>query len=445
MSILRSTILLVASLTCVGGFAQAYDARIDSYVGLKYPCDGVVTPVLRIQNMGTTTMSTCVVETWKNGALNNTFNWILAVPAVTGAYRQPAMPTIPVSPGDELEFRIITVNTQPDEVATGNVLVNDVDGTSDFSNNYQVQVEVLTDNNPTETTWKIVDDLGVAVAQGGPYSTANAVQQQVVTLPASDCLALRVADSGGNGMNAGTAGRVKVIGGGADVITVNGGDFTSASEKGLRTGGDPCLPTQLTTTADPVISCGATGLLMNGTNTISATAVPGANKYQFRFRRGSYNRSIAWPTRSFQLYKWATKPLLPGKTYNVDVRVSFDNGATWCPYGPICTIATAVAIDPIDDQRMLDEITGEEITVELFPNPSDGSHFNLHLTGVVDDAVVQMEIVDAMGRLVEAHVFTAMEDGVLGVDLRSPLTNGLYIVRFTFEDGEVQTRRLSVQ
>ncbi len=444
MSILKPSALLAATLTCIAGVAQTYDARIDSYVGLKYPCDGMVTPVLRIQNMGTETMSTCVVETWKNGLVDNTFNWILAIPAVTGAYRQPAMPTIAASPGDELEFHILTVNTQPDEVAAGNILGSDVDGTSDYSSNYQVQVEVLTDNNPAETTWKIVNDLGVAVAQGGPYSTANAIQQQVVTLPASDCLALRVADSGGNGMNAGAAGQVKVIGGGAAVITVNGGDFTSAFEDGLRTGIDPCLPTQLTTTADPVISCGATGLLMNGTNTISATAVPGANKYQFRFRRGSYNRSIAWPTRSFQLYKWHTKPLLAGKTYTVDVRASFDNGLTWCPYGPLCTIATAVAFDPIEDQRMLDESPEEVATVELFPNPSDGSHFDLRLTGAGDE-VVQMEIVDAMGRIVNARAFTASESEVLGVSLREPLTVGLYIVRFTLGNGEVLTRRLSVQ
>jgi hypothetical protein len=60
-----SVLLLSSSVATI---AQTnYDARILEYTGLKYPCAGGATPVVRIKNIGTQTMSGCVVETWKNG------------------------------------------------------------------------------------------------------------------------------------------------------------------------------------------------------------------------------------------------------------------------------------------------------------------------------------------------------------------------------------------
>lgn len=434
----------MATLACAQLSAQTYDARIDSYVGLTYPCNGLVTPVLRIQNMGSATMSTCVVETWKNGLVDNSFNWILGVPAVTGAFRQPAMPTIAVVPGDQLEFRIISVNTQPDEVALGNILPKAVDGTSQFSNNYLVKVEVLTDNAPGETTWKIVDDLGNALAQGGPYADPGTSYEQWATLPASDCLSLRVADSGGDGMaDRAVAGHVKVFGGGNAIITVNGDDFASSYEEGLRTGGDPCAPTQLTTAADPVISCGATGLLLDGSSVIAATEVPGANKYQFRFRRGSYSRLIALNGRSFALTTWRTKPLRTGKTYDVDVRASFNGGLTWCPFGPVCQITTANAMDGGNEQR-LEELVAAPPTVRVFPNPSDGSRIEVQVEGAPEGGAT-LEIVDAVGRTLHRASFDPSAGAVIDQARLGPLRSGLYLVRCTFATGDTVNERLLVR
>jgi predicted RNA-binding protein with TRAM domain len=436
-------LLIPIALSSLHAGAQTYDARIDSYVGLDYACNGLVTPVLRIQNMGSATMSTCVVETWKNGLVDNSFNWILAVPALTGAYRQPAMPTIPVAPGDQLEFRIITVNTQPDEVATGNILTKNVDGSSQYSNNNLVKVEVLTDDNPGETTWTIVDDLGNALAQGGPYTDPGTTYEQWASLPASDCLALRVADSGGDGMaQRSVPGHVKVIGGGATILTVNGDDFAGTYEEGLRTGSDPCAPTQLTVAADPFVSCGATGLLLDGTSVIAATEVPGANKYQFRFRRGSYTRYIAVTTRSFALTKWRTKPLRTGKTYDVDVRASFDSGSTWCPFGPVCQITTAVAADAGNEQRMAGQDGAP--TLRLFPNPCDGSRIQFRMEEA-PEGIATIGIMDAMGRALFQRTLEVGQVRTMEVDPPTALQPGIYFVRCTFPDGGAVTERLIVR
>ncbi|HNA33449.1 MAG TPA: hypothetical protein PL106_10040, partial [Flavobacteriales bacterium] len=76
--------------TMAFGQANQFDSRIDSYVGLRYPCDGGVQPVLRVQNVGSETMTSCDIDVIKNGLSEGTFNWVLGVPAATNQFRQPA-------------------------------------------------------------------------------------------------------------------------------------------------------------------------------------------------------------------------------------------------------------------------------------------------------------------------------------------------------------------
>lgn len=230
--------LFVLMGTCLFAFEAAaqftYDARILEYTGLRHACGSETTPVLKIQNVGTATMGTCVVETWKNGLMVNSFNWVLAVPATMGSVRQPALPAVPgVGVGDVLEFRIISVNEQPDEDATGNVLQQALDEEPVIAPSYVVQLEVLTDDAPEETTWTIHDATGNVVATGGPYANANTTEDVWLVLPVLACLDLRVSDAGGDGLG---AGHVRLLSNGAEVYTTAGQDDFTELRQGLITG-----------------------------------------------------------------------------------------------------------------------------------------------------------------------------------------------------------------
>jgi hypothetical protein len=215
--------------------AQAdFDAAIVDYVGLRYVCDGEVVPTLRIQNQGTTSMVTCVVETWKNGLFNNSFDWILSSPAATGVTRQPTLPVIAgLIAGDVLEFRIIEVNGVPDQQATGNILSMPLDLQPVSAVSYVVMVEVLTDNAPGETTWSLWDDQAQMVAQGGPYTLAADTARTWVTLAPLSCTQLEVRDAGGDGL---MGGYVKVYDLGSPIINVDGVGFADRALVGLLAG-----------------------------------------------------------------------------------------------------------------------------------------------------------------------------------------------------------------
>ena len=215
--------------------AQAdFDAAIVDYVGLRYACDGEVLPTLRIQNQGTTSMVTCVVETWKNGLFNNSFDWILAAPAAAGVARQPSLPLVAgLVDGDVLEFRIIEVNGVPDQQATGNILSVPLDLQPVSAASYVVMVEVLTDNAPGETTWSLWNDQSQVVAQGGPYTIAADTARTWVTLDPSSCTQLDLRDAGGDGI---LGGYVKVYDLATPIISVDGMDFTDRTVVGLLPG-----------------------------------------------------------------------------------------------------------------------------------------------------------------------------------------------------------------
>lgn len=214
------------------GRAQSYNAEFVEYVGLRYVCEGEVVPVVRILNAGTETMTGCVVDTWKNGLMVNSFDWQLAVAAATGQSRTPALPVVEVEDGDELEFHIISVNGVTDEVAEGNILQVSINTTPSTAQSPTVRVEVLTDGSPEETSWVIRNANYQVVASGGPYTEANTTSEVWTTLDPDGCYVFEVNDTGGDGFSNGHArlyslgNEVIGVGTGVPFFRVNAGVVT---------------------------------------------------------------------------------------------------------------------------------------------------------------------------------------------------------------------------
>ena len=232
------------------GAQSTYDAKILDYTGLKYPCEGAGAPVLKIQNVGTATMGTCVVETWKNGLMVNTFNWILAVPALTGQVRQPVLPLVPdVQPGDELEFRIISVNEQPDQDPTGNILQLDLDTEVKYADDGGLVVEVVTGDVTGELYWRVINSSGQTVGSGGPYTEANTTVTVPVSLDDGSCFQFESYDATRGGAS---DVQVRVLRDGAPLIEAGAAELAGLFTEGIRTGnGEGCTqPVVLELTTD---------------------------------------------------------------------------------------------------------------------------------------------------------------------------------------------------
>lgn len=183
--------LLSAFLLPILAFGQAqYDARILSYEGIGQVCDGMVQPRLKIMNQGSEVMFTCVVETWKNGVMDNSFNWELAVGALQDEVRQPTFPAVAVVDGDVLEFRIISVNTVADEVADGNQLeVTITDDATELST-ATVMLDLGSGALCGPVSWSVNDATG-AMVQSGEVAL-GATDEIWMTLSTNACYEFRV-------------------------------------------------------------------------------------------------------------------------------------------------------------------------------------------------------------------------------------------------------------
>ena len=276
--------LILTSLCLIVGqtaFGQTtYDAKILEYKGLKYACDNGSTPILKIRNEGSVTMSGCVVETWKNGLLVNTFDWQLAVPAAQGQVRQPAFPVVPgTEPGDDLEFRIKTVNGIPDEDPVGNIIQVVLDEAFAETASVSVMVKVETGDDPSGLTWQLRDHLGVLLASGGPYMDANTVLQIPVVLGTQGCYDFKALDTG---RSRSVGSRVQVLSSGNTLFTAAGSELQAGFENGLTTGnGLGCsefLVVELNTDASPdettweVVDQGSAAILCVGAGSYPAEA-----------------------------------------------------------------------------------------------------------------------------------------------------------------------------
>ncbi len=226
-----------------------------------------------------------------------------------------------------------------------------------------------------------------------------------------------------------------------------------------------CPLIKLQDAAGSKFSCGVTRNFGNG-NTIYATPpqfIPAVNasllRYQFRFRNESLGYEVIRERNTYvmPLY-WTDAPALEcGVTYSVDVRVSKDNGATWCidtpapavpyaPWGEVCTVTIAPCSGATLAPQSTSNIASGEARLTMYPNPNRGDQVFISLSEVgADVRTVTMDIFDMTGKRVAARSI-AVQDGFLNsvVELNGDLSGGLYMVNITAGD-KTYTERLVVQ
>jgi len=129
-----------------------------------------------------------------------------------------------------------------------------------------------------------------------------------------------------------------------------------------------------------------------------------------------------------------TNGLTCGKTYEVDVRASFDGGSSWCtanePYGDVCLLTTSCSFGMAEEGG---SSTASEARMAMYPNPNRGDVVRLNLSSVEEGVeTVSVDIYDAQGVRVATRTI-AVQDGFVNadLDLSGALSNGLYMVNVT--------------
>jgi hypothetical protein len=191
-----------------------------------------------------------------------------------------------------------------------------------------------------------------------------------------------------------------------------------------------------------------------GSGIVHAIPVPGANSYQWRFRTvGEPLAPIITRTSNtyFLQLNWPTNPLVPGKTYTVDVRAR--KGTTWCtdavapalvdPWGDICslTINGGNVQGGGDQLGLVDGGTG----LAMYPNPNRGDQLWLNIDMIEEGVeMITVDFFDLAGHRAVSRMIPTQGDRLQTVlDLKGELAAGVYIVHIAAGQ-KVYTERLVI-
>ena len=222
-----------------------------------------------------------------------------------------------------------------------------------------------------------------------------------------------------------------------------------------------CPVTQLMSTPGNTYSCGATNKVVGATNFTgrlfaqpTSRVVNGtnqaANAYFFELIQPytGYQRNVVSTSYSMQLGTWTSIPLLSGMwNYNVRVKVSFDAGLTWCPFGSACSVGItnnlpapySTLIGPVaggNDHIFVDgsdDLEPVDATLSLWPNPNNGEQLYVTIDQLNSEvASATVAIFDMVGHQVATH--TIPVDGTTVntvIALDGSMATGMYVVCVT--------------
>lgn len=216
-------------------------ATVGSCAVATHPVDGLLLPpsgplaacignsvsiTTRLQNLGTTPMTSATIEARQGTTVLGSTTW-------TGNLATYAIADVAVATYAPTSSGSVTVQiTSPDDDASNNNSTVQVTASNVVASSTAVTLELKTDNYGSETTWKLFDPNGTVIQQGGPYPNGqnSPVRTFNWTLNDLNCYRFEVYDAYGDGFCCSYGqGYYKLISNGQ--IIVQGGQFTSVDVK----------------------------------------------------------------------------------------------------------------------------------------------------------------------------------------------------------------------
>ena len=166
----------------------------------KMNCSGIAEPTVLLTNYGSNTMTSAELEVLVNGETLKTIGWTGNLSTFGSETIELGEVEFPVEEENTLEVKIKSVNNGQDEAPEDDV------ASFSFQQAYQavgkiIKVNIRTDSNPQETTWKVTKlSTGEVIQEGGPYAEPNTMYVDTIVITADGCYDFTIYDAGGDGL-----------------------------------------------------------------------------------------------------------------------------------------------------------------------------------------------------------------------------------------------------
>lgn len=166
----------------------------------KMNCSGDAEPKVVLSNYGSNPLTTAELDVYVNDELLKTVTWNGNIATFGSETVDLGEINFPVEAENQLEVRVKSVNNSDDEADGNNVASFTVKQATQTVGKI-VKVNIRTDANPQETTWKVTKiSTGEIIQEGGPYEEANTMYTEELNLTRDGCYDFTIYDAGGDGL-----------------------------------------------------------------------------------------------------------------------------------------------------------------------------------------------------------------------------------------------------
>ena len=177
-----------------------YDASLAEVSNIpEKSCTGSFTPVISLRNNGNEDLTSLSFYYQVNDGSMSTYDWTGNIEFL--GQETVELPIISFDPVEENYLKIYSGNPNgnPDQYPLNDTILQYIPE-ADITPS-QVNLFLRCDDNPEETTWKLMDSDGSVVYEGGPYTNPGHTITEDFELVDLSCYQFYVYDAGGNGMN----------------------------------------------------------------------------------------------------------------------------------------------------------------------------------------------------------------------------------------------------
>jgi len=217
------------------GNLNDYDASMVTATNLpEMTCAGSIEPTVVIRNNGNIDMTSLTLKCMANGTLIETVDWTGSISFLESeVVNLPAM-SFAVEDENDIKIYAENPNGNPDQYPLNDTLHIMLERADIVPT--EVGLFLRTDNNPEETSWELLDDMGNVIYSGGPYTTAGETIQETFMLDDLSCYQFFFYDEGGNGLE--NPGFFALYHGSNNYILQGLGDFGFGSKTDFSTDDD---------------------------------------------------------------------------------------------------------------------------------------------------------------------------------------------------------------
>ena len=166
----------------------------------KMNCSGLAEPKVLLSNFGSNALTSATLEVLVNGESMKTINWTGNIATFGQETVELGEISFPVEAENQIMVKIKEVNNGDDEAPNNDVTTLVVKQATQTVGKI-VKVNVRTDENPQETTWKVTNlSTGEVIQEGGPYDEPNTMYTEELNLTGDGCYDFTIYDAGGDGL-----------------------------------------------------------------------------------------------------------------------------------------------------------------------------------------------------------------------------------------------------